>query len=195
MKAEKDDRGAFWRMDYLRRGRREMVALAESSLTHCVCWRCRSWPRSRSEPAAPGSDPRRPSCLDPDTRRCAPRTTSDPEPDHCEDRVLKARFKRVWSDNRQHRGQHREVKPRWLCMCVNGGEGGVGQTWAWLLLSRFQGDDDEDGPPVHPAHAAAVAHEVVQNRGELRPHLHGRARTCQSAARKHPPILIQVLHV
>lgn len=41
-------------------------------------------------------------------------------------------------------------------------------------LSRLQGDDDEDGPPVHSSHAAAVAHEVVQDGGELGPHLPGR---------------------
>lgn len=38
-------------------------------------------------------------------------------------------------------------------------------------LSCLQGDDDEDGPPVHSSHAAAVAHEVVQDGGELGPHL------------------------
>lgn len=40
-----------------------------------------------------------------------------------------------------------------------------------LLLSGFQGDDDEDGTSVHPAHAAGVAHEVVQDCSELCPHL------------------------
>lgn len=42
-----------------------------------------------------------------------------------------------------------------------------------LLLSGFQGDDDENGTPVHPAHAAGVAHEVVQDGGEFCPHLSG----------------------
>lgn len=39
------------------------------------------------------------------------------------------------------------------------------------LLPGFQGDDDEDGSPVHAAHTAAVAHEVVQDGGELGAHL------------------------
>ena len=39
------------------------------------------------------------------------------------------------------------------------------------VLSRLQGDDDEDGPSVHAPHTAAVAHEVVQDGGELRSHL------------------------
>lgn len=39
------------------------------------------------------------------------------------------------------------------------------------LLSRLQGDDNEDGSPVHSSHTAAVAHEVVQDSGELGPHL------------------------
>lgn len=43
--------------------------------------------------------------------------------------------------------------------------------WVHLLLSGFQSDDDEDGTSVHPAHAAGVAHEVVQDCGELCPHL------------------------
>lgn len=42
------------------------------------------------------------------------------------------------------------------------------------LLSHLQGDDDEDGSPVHSSHAAAVAHEVVQDGGELGAHLPGR---------------------
>lgn len=44
-----------------------------------------------------------------------------------------------------------------------------------LLLSGFQGDDDEDGTSVHPAHAAGVAHEVVQDCSELCPHLRNNA--------------------
>lgn len=40
-----------------------------------------------------------------------------------------------------------------------------------LSLSGFQGDDDENGTSVHPAHAAGVAHEVVQDCGEFCPHL------------------------
>lgn len=47
-------------------------------------------------------------------------------------------------------------------------------------LSRLQGDDDEDGPPVHSSHAAAVAHEVVQDGGELGPHLPGRGEQALS---------------
>lgn len=39
------------------------------------------------------------------------------------------------------------------------------------LLSRLQRDDNEDGSPVHSSHTAAVAHEVVQDSGELGPHL------------------------
>lgn len=39
------------------------------------------------------------------------------------------------------------------------------------LLSGFQGDDDEDGSPVHAAHTAAVAHEIVKDGGKLSPHL------------------------
>lgn len=39
------------------------------------------------------------------------------------------------------------------------------------LLPGFQGDDDKDGSPVHAAHTTAVAHEVVQDGGELRAHL------------------------
>lgn len=46
-----------------------------------------------------------------------------------------------------------------------------GGQWLEDLLSGFQGDDDEDGSPVHAAHTAAVAHEVVQDGGELRAHL------------------------
>lgn len=42
------------------------------------------------------------------------------------------------------------------------------------LLSHLQGDDDEDGSPVHSSHAAAVAHEVVEDGGELGAHLPGR---------------------
>lgn len=54
------------------------------------------------------------------------------------------------------------------------GEGGDEATpdgWVHLLLSGFQSDDDEDGTSVHPAHAAGVAHEVVQDCSELCPHL------------------------
>lgn len=43
------------------------------------------------------------------------------------------------------------------------------------LLPRLQGDDDEDGSSVHPAHTATVAHEVVQDGCEFRPHLSERA--------------------
>lgn len=39
------------------------------------------------------------------------------------------------------------------------------------LLSCFQSDDDEDGSSVHAPHAAAVAHEVVQDGGKLGAHL------------------------
>lgn len=39
------------------------------------------------------------------------------------------------------------------------------------LLPGFEGDDDEDGSSVHATHTAAVAHEVVQDGGELSPHL------------------------
>lgn len=42
------------------------------------------------------------------------------------------------------------------------------------LLSGFQGHNDEDRAAVHPSNAAAVAHEVVQDGGELGPHLPGR---------------------
>lgn len=46
-------------------------------------------------------------------------------------------------------------------------------------LPCLQGDDDEDGPPVHAPNTAAVAHEVVQDGGELCPHLHtGRRGGC-----------------
>lgn len=45
-------------------------------------------------------------------------------------------------------------------------------------LSCLQGYDDEDGAPVHASHAAAVAHEVIQNGGELRPHLPSREGGC-----------------
>lgn len=44
-------------------------------------------------------------------------------------------------------------------------------TWDFDLLPGFQGDDDKDGPSVHATHAAAVAHEVVQDSGELSPNL------------------------
>lgn len=50
-----------------------------------------------------------------------------------------------------------------------------------LLLSGLQRDDDEDGAPVHSAHAARVAHEVVQYRGELGPHLRKRRRRVRLA--------------
>ena len=39
------------------------------------------------------------------------------------------------------------------------------------LLPGLQSDDDEDGSPVHAAHTAAVAHEVIQDGGKLSPHL------------------------
>lgn len=39
------------------------------------------------------------------------------------------------------------------------------------LLPGLQSDDDEDGSPVHAAHTAAVAHEVVEDGCELSPHL------------------------
>lgn len=57
-------------------------------------------------------------------------------------------------------------------------------------LSCLQGDDDEDGPPVHPSHAAAVAHEVVQDGGELGPHLPGRGKQALSDgdAGRGPPV-------
>lgn len=40
-----------------------------------------------------------------------------------------------------------------------------------VLLSSFQSDDDENGASVHPAHAARVAHEVIQDCGEFCSHL------------------------
>lgn len=43
-----------------------------------------------------------------------------------------------------------------------------------VLLSGFQGDDDEDGAPVHSSHTAGVAHEVVQDGGKFCPHLRRR---------------------
>lgn len=43
--------------------------------------------------------------------------------------------------------------------------------WNCDLLSGFEGDDDEDGSSVHATYTAAVAHEVVQDGGELSPHL------------------------
>lgn len=49
------------------------------------------------------------------------------------------------------------------------------QMWNWDLLPGFEGDDDEDGSSVHATHAAAVAHEVVQDGGELGPHLKTRS--------------------
>lgn len=55
-------------------------------------------------------------------------------------------------------------------------------------LPGLQGDDNEDGPPVHAPHTAAVAHEVVQDGGEFRPHLQaGEAgRAAGSACRLQP---------
>lgn len=49
----------------------------------------------------------------------------------------------------------------------------IDDTWveAGNLLPGLQSDDDEDGSPVHAAHAAAVAHKVIQDGGELSPHL------------------------
>lgn len=38
-------------------------------------------------------------------------------------------------------------------------------------LSGLQGDDDENGSPVHSTHTAAVAHEVVEDGGEFGTHL------------------------
>lgn len=43
--------------------------------------------------------------------------------------------------------------------------------WVHRLLSGFQGDDDENRTSVHPAHAAGVAHKIVQDCGEFCPHL------------------------
>lgn len=38
-------------------------------------------------------------------------------------------------------------------------------------LSGLQRDDDQDRPPVHPAHATAVAHKVVEDGCEFGTHL------------------------
>lgn len=38
-------------------------------------------------------------------------------------------------------------------------------------LPGLQGDDDEDGSPIHAPDAAAVTHEVVQDGGEFCSHL------------------------
>lgn len=36
------------------------------------------------------------------------------------------------------------------------------------LPGVFQGDDGEDGPPVHAAHAGAVAHVIIVDGGAVR---------------------------
>lgn len=50
---------------------------------HRACWPRRSWPRSRSGPAAPGSGPRRLCGLGQDRRRCDPRRIGGPAPARC----------------------------------------------------------------------------------------------------------------
>lgn len=55
-------------------------------------------------------------------------------------------------------------------------EGGRRRWRRRSLLSGFQGDDDENRASVHSAHAARVAHEIVQNGGEFGPHLRRRMR-------------------
>lgn len=56
--------------------------------THCACWRCRSWPRSRSGLAALGNDPRRLSGPCRDRHRSAPRRISSPGPGRWENRAI-----------------------------------------------------------------------------------------------------------
>lgn len=51
--------------------------------SHRACWGSRSWPRSRSGPAARGSGPRRPCGLGQDRHRCGPRRTGGPAPARC----------------------------------------------------------------------------------------------------------------
>lgn len=62
------------------------------------------------------------------------------------------------------------------------------QEWCFRshLLSRLQRDDNEDGSPVHSSHTATVAHEVVQDSGELGPHLPRRGEQTVSKERGHP---------
>lgn len=55
-------------------------------------------------------------------------------------------------------------------------------------LPGLQGDDDEDGPPVHAPYTAAVTHEVVQDGGEFCSYLcTGEARKGLSIRRQGPP--------
>lgn len=52
---------------------------------------------------------------------------------------------------------------------VSAREGGAGGRAACRALPGvFQGDDGEDGPPVHAPHARAVTHVVVVDGGTIR---------------------------
>lgn len=62
------------------------------------------------------------------------------------------------------------------------------EPWLLDLLPCFQGDDDEDGSPVHAAHTAAVAHEVVKDGGELRAHLQPKEMLDWSKKKKIPKL-------
>lgn len=112
-----------------------------ASYPHCSLWRL-----SR---AACGCCPRLPSGLGPGRRRSWPRSTDGPIPDRWEEMKTRDRSERT-------RGGKKEASHH---------------GWSHGLLSGFQGDDDENRTSVHPAHAAGVAHKVVQDCGEFCPNL------------------------
>lgn len=106
---------------------------------------CSLWRPSR---AACGCCPRPPSGLGRGRRRSWPRSTGGRVPDR-------------WEEVETHDRSEKR----------SGGGVATPQWWVHLLLSGFQSDDDENRTSVHPAHTAGVAHEVVQDCGELCPHL------------------------
>lgn len=106
---------------------------------------CSLWCLSR---AACGCCPRLPSGLGPGRRRSWPRSTDGPVPGRWEE--METRDRSETTREKKEAIPHGRVH---------------------LSLSGFQGDDDENGTSVHPAHAAGVAHEVVQDCGEFCPHL------------------------
>lgn len=115
-----------------------------ASYPHCSLW--------RPSRAACGCCPRPPSCRGPGRRRSWPRSSGGPEPGRCHtegegagEGESDAMWRKRGTRKRRRRGR--------------------------LLLSGLQRDNYQDGPPVHAAHAAGVAHEVVEYRGELGAHL------------------------
>lgn len=128
-----------------------------ASYPHCSLW--------RPSRAACGCCPRPPSGLGRGRRRSWPRSTGGRAPD---------RWEEVETHNRSEKGSV-------------GGGGAANEATpdgrVHLLLSGFQSDDDEDGTSVHPAHAAGVAHEVVQDCSELCPHLRNDTAVSDTIAR------------